>query len=727
MSDSPTPRVQRTHPGGKPYSPPQPVHSQQPYREQGAHASPWEHPVSRWSDQQREAVAQTRPNFWRFRDHAGQTVGYPNRESEQPVRHDIARFHPATMVIVAMCTALGLASIQVANQRAFHGANYGTALIFFWTGLGLIFLPITLCLIMRGTARAERIALVLLLGAAFYVVKIEGSPYTFTFNDEYIHLVNTYHILDTHRLFQYNSLLPTAAYYEGLAALNASLVNLTGLSTFVSGLIIIGVGRVIISACFFLVAEKVTGSARAAGVASLVYAANPMFMFWSSTFSYEDLGLPLAFFGVWWLSRTRNTGVRTSQLITATAICAVIVTHHISAFALAGILVIWFLTERITRKPREQRRFVGIFAVLAGAASALWFFLVARPASGYLIGQNIAPALKQAKSLLTGHAGRQLYGGGGYAPPSWYVLVSFAAVGAILIALMPTLYSAWSTLLVRFKTKVLYKQVPLIVASVIAISYPFTLLPRFTADGGPVSARTSEYVFTGVGCILGLLAVEPVISRHASSNRLSRALNSALGGWRGMLALISLLTLVFVGQIAIGNTYFQLLPPSTTAPGFPWIPQPDVISASNWARTHLGRNQSFATNFVDSLALATYGDETVEPVDDIFPIFFGNSLAGLPAEMIRDSGTRYILVDWRMTQGRPSNPGDFYFSQWEPGAGSDTKPFPAAYLKKFSTYSCSRMIYADGSIQIFDVSAIANGTCTPKLVIHKQGSLHKKA
>ena len=91
---------------------------------------------------------------------------------------------------------------------------------------------------------------------------------------------------------------------------------------------VVGVARVIVSACIFLIAEKVTRSDRAAGVASLVYAANPMFLFWSSAFSYEDLGLPLVFFAVWWLGRTRTAARYPAQLITVVVIFAVTVTHH---------------------------------------------------------------------------------------------------------------------------------------------------------------------------------------------------------------------------------------------------------------------------------------------------------------------------------------------------------------------------------------------------------------
>ena len=351
---------------------------------------------------------------------------------------------------MTISTALGLGCIQIADQRTFQGGNYGTNHSFFWCGLILVFLPIALRATMRRTPRPERIALILLLAAALYVVKIESSPYAFTYNDEYIHWENTQHILNNGHIFQYNPLLPTAAYYPGLAALTASLVRLTGLSIFVSGLIIIGVARIIISACLYLAAEKMTGSSRAAAVSSIIYAANPMFLFWSAQFAYEDLGLPLAAFTVWWLYTTRKNEGHAAQIVTVLAIGAVTVTHHISAFALTGILAMWFLAELIMRKPREQRRYVGAFALLAGCYSSIWFFFVARPAAGYIIGENINPALQETIKLIHGHAGRQLYSGGP-ASPTWFVLLSFAAIAVIMLALPPALYRAWSMFCLRGK------------------------------------------------------------------------------------------------------------------------------------------------------------------------------------------------------------------------------------------------------------------------------------
>ena len=537
-----------------------------------------------------------------------------------------ARIGSAALTPLAM--AAGLGCVQLADQRAFSGGGYGTGLIFFWTGLFFVFVPAAVRMTVRRTERAERMALAIVLGAALYVIKIQGSPHGFTFIDEYIHLRNTQDILLTGRIFHYNPLLPTAAYYPGLAAVTATLVDLTGLSVFVSGLIVVGVARVVISACMFLIAEKLTRSARAAAVASLIYAANPMFLFWSSSFAYEDLGLPLAFFVVWWLGRTRTAAGYPAQLVTVVAIFAVTVTHHVSAFALTGVLGTWYLASVIARRPRAQRRYVGAFALLSLLTSAGWFFLVARPAAAYIIGQNVLPALREVRSLLFGaHAGRQLYSGG-VAPPPWYVLAGFASIAVIMLGLLPAIHRAWTCFSTSRAENLLYRHLPTLVVVLIAALFPITLVPRLTADGGAFSSRTSEYIFAMIACGFGLLTIEFGESDGRGVTKISQVINSAFAGWRGTACPVVMVAVIFLGGVTIGSSYFQLLPTPLRPTGFPPIPQPDVVTASSWARAHLGQHQTFATDLIDSLALATTGEENPVTGDAAYPIFFNDSLAG---------------------------------------------------------------------------------------------------
>jgi hypothetical protein len=612
-------------------------------------------------------------------------------------------------VWVALSTIVGLVSVAAGDAASRHGWSYSSSSVLFWAGLLLIFVPTAVRILLPGTDQNERLTLVVALGIALYLVKVIASPDAFTFSDEYVHLRNTQDLLRTHHLFAFNPLLPTAAYYPGLAALTAGLVDLTGLSTFVSGLLIIGVARVLFSVCFFLIAKMVTRSDRAAAGASLVYAANPMFLFWSAAFSYENLALPLAAFVVWWLGRTRRGEGRITLIAAAIPVAAVVVTHHVVGFALAALLGAWWLAERLVLKTSgAPRRDVGLIALLTSAATLVWFFFVARPAASYLFSKNLFPAVRQTTSLILGHtAPRHLYSSGGYVSPAWETAAGFAAVILLLLALPWALYRAWPS----------RRRAPVVVAAIVAVSFPLSLIPRLSSAGVAISGRSSEYVFTGLACVLGLLALEATIrvagknGRRARHARMLRPYRTALTRHATEIAAV-VLTIIFVGDITIGTAFYQRLPEATHPSGYPLSVQPDVVSASKWARAHLGINQRFGSDKLDSYALATYGEQFTLDENNVWPIFFTSATDAAFVRGIKTARVHYLFVDWSMTKGVPPTPG-YYFSPDEPGAGQYRQVFPEAGLQKFSKSSCIQSVYNSGAIQIFDVSQIESGTCTP--------------
>jgi len=606
--------------------------------------------------------------------------------------------------LIGLFMVPGLIAVAAADRVSVQGGNYSAAVTLFFAGLLTIFAPAAVRALTRNVTRQERFALIITVGLALYAVKIIGSPHAFTFIDEYIHLRNTQNILATHHLFGLNPLLPAAAYYPGLGAACAGLVDLTGLSPFVSGLIIIGAARLLICACLFLITEKVTRSSIVAAGACLIYAANPMFLFWSSSFSYENLALPLAAFVIWWIWRTRAETSRLTIIITVIAVAAVILTHHVSAFALSALLGAWWLGEQLFKRSDPGRHRIGAMALLAGSTSLAWFFLVARPAEAYLFGENILPALQQIGAVLSGQARpRHPYSAaGGTGDPVWYVLAGFAALVLIVLALLPALYRGcriafgWGRDRTDGRRAI---NAPLIIAMVMAAAFPVSQLLRITTDGDTIAARSSEYLFTGLGCVLALLADQAVQSKRL------------VAGLRAVLA-AGVITVVLIGSATIGTPYLGLLPGASDPHGYPLLVQPDVIKASEWARAHLGINQVFAVGLIDSQALATYGDQDTISYN-AWPIFLSSTMSHSVVAAIKTQKVRYVFVDWRMTQGVPVTPGNYYFSPWEPGAGTYTQPLPAATLQKFATTDCASLVYNAGLIQIFDVSRIENGSCLP--------------
>jgi hypothetical protein len=576
----------------------------------------------------------------------------------------------------------------------------------FWLGVLLIFVPIAFRVLAHDPSPRERLTLLVFLGLALYLVKAVGSPDTFTFVDEYVHVRNTNAIINMRHLFTWNPLLSTAAYYPGLAALTAGVVELTGLSVFAAGVLIVGISRVLLSAYFYLIFERVTHSGRAAALASLIYVANPMFLFWSSTFTYENLALPLGAFVVWWIARTRDRGGLTSMLVAGVGIIAMTVTHHIVGFALAGLLAAWWFAERVgCRAAKAARRRVGILAIVAWCAVLVWFFAVARPAPTYLIADNLVPALQDTFNVLTGHtAPRKLYHTS-LAPPAWEPLAGFAAL-AVLLAVLP------SSLLQARRS---CRRAPAAIATALAIAFPLTLAPRLASNGVAISGRSSEFVYAGLGCVIGLLFTAAASKWYAWCTNLDGERADGRHQWRDSFIptciAAGLVTLVFVGNVTVGTRFQERLPEGAHPQHFEKTVQPDVIAASRWALQHLGPNQMFGANVIDTWALGTYGDQDLADQRWLWPVFFAESFDSDVVKDIKKLRLRYVLVNWRMTRAAPEIP-DFFIHQFEPDAFHYEQAFPASGLEKFSSDPCVGLIYDAGPIQIYDVSKIEKGTCS---------------
>ncbi len=227
--------------------------------------------------------------------------------------------------------------------------------------------------------------------------------------------------------------------------------------------------------------------------------------------------------------------------------------------------------------------------LVAGTTTLAWLLFVADPAASYLFPNNILPALRQTGSLLLGEtAPRQLYASGGYASPAWETVAGFAAVGVLLLTLPVALYSSLGPSGLR---------PPMAVAIGVAIAFPLSLMPRLAPDGVAISGRSSAYVFAGLGCAVGLLAAGATWRRHRRGR--TRAAPPALpwlgtaGARHATAVATGLVTVVFIGEVTIGTAFYQRLPEPPNSQGYPWSVQPDVISASKWAREQLGHRPAF--------------------------------------------------------------------------------------------------------------------------------------
>jgi hypothetical protein len=617
--------------------------------------------------------------------------------------------------------ALGLTLIASANNGA--RLEHGGSEALFWVGLLLIYLPIVLRLFGRGASPAERMALVVTLGMALYLVKVVHSPAGFTLHDELASWRGVWDLLGSGHLFSENPLVNGYSVFPGMTAVTGALTQLSGLSIFVSALILIGVARVVLMVALFLILERAAGSARAAGIAIAVYACNPSILYFDSQFGYESLALAIA--GAYLLVVMRGAGVARRQrrapavnLLVALLILTggMVVTHHLTTYAMIAFLalwtgVIWALRRRppaeqllVPAKANGHRRSwrslatairtrlrVGpaLGCLLLGAVALCWFAFVAGGATQDELGSVFANAISALFHLVFGGGGTKTLfkAGTGQVDPLVVRVLGLASVGVLALVIPLGVWRVWR----EHRTSTLA-----ISLAAVGLLYPFTLVPRLTSAGSEISQRASEFVFVGIGFVTAILFIH---------------LTKSLGRHRGrLLALVAtgLAGLVFVGGVILGES------PVTRQPGRFEVGaesrsiSPQGAAAARFAYEHLPHDSRILVDGPNGLLLGSYGE--LDPViGDIrgIPVpevFFSKQFNSNDRIVIVHDAIDYVVVDRRLGHSLPVD--GYYYDRDEPRANERTNAISGASLRKFNSVPGIDRIYDNGPIVIYDTAAV---------------------
>lgn len=272
--------------------------------------------------------------------------------------------------IVFLIACVGLLTMTVGNALSREGRDGAEEL--FWAGFLMIVVPVAALLVSRRPGRLERALAVTTLGIVLYLSKVLHDPFGFTFSDELVHARNAEDILRMGGLFPENSILPVTTVFPGLASVTAGLAELAGVSVFAAGVVVIGVARLTLMATLFLLFERVTGSSRVAGLAALIYAANPNFLFWSGQYSYQSLAVPLGALAVLAVAdrRRHDGGERRLALmgVFLVTFVAVALTHHLTSQAVALLLAAVCVIALATRRRWEAAWGYAAFATVVAIA-----------------------------------------------------------------------------------------------------------------------------------------------------------------------------------------------------------------------------------------------------------------------------------------------------------------------------------------------------------------------
>jgi hypothetical protein len=595
----------------------------------------------------------------------------------------MARPRPTTKAIapIALCAGIGLLICAYANALSRQLLDPNP--LIFWAGVLVIALPIFYRLTSRDASPAERLMLVCLLGLSLYGVKLVRDAPIFTFSDEVVHAFNAEQIAVHHRLFSFNPILPVTPSYPGLEGATSALMTITGLSSYWAGAVVVGAARLSLMAALFLLYSRVSGSARTAGIAVAIYAANFNFLYWGAQFSYESLSLPI-FVVVLMAIAERETvphdWARSWAVPIVLGISAIVVTHHLTSYALAaflaGLALAYWLVRRDWRWPNPWR-----YAIFTAALASVWLLLVANSTFGYL-SPVLGDAFKAIFDTASGEAPpRGLFQGKGSTVPATPLLaraVALAAVGLLAAAAPLGLLRLWQ----RSRRKPF-----VLIFGVAAIAFFMTLGLRLAPAAWETGNRAGEFLFIGLAFVVASAGVQ----NWAPLRR----------PWLGRVMLSAALGVVLIGGAISGWPWdLQLTSPLRASAEGRTISSPPLALAE-WAREETLAEDRFGASISDARLLMAPGERIAfagknpDIQDMLLELTFSTENWEMP--MLRENGIRYVVTDSReiasdSTRGYPLSVG-----------GEPTIQRQA--ILKFSQLPGARRIYSNGEISVYDLGA----------------------
>jgi hypothetical protein len=595
---------------------------------------------------------------------------------------------------VPPCIALGLVLMTVADNLNRNSSSTSSNL--YWVGLALMFAACASSVVSRRASASQRLAALLSLTAGLYLVNVIQSPTAFLFRDEFGWLNQVEWTLVTGHLFHPNLLVSTYTSYPGLTIVSGVIKQLGGVSTFTAATIALGLVKVSFTALLFAVFLRVTGSDRGAALAALIYMLNPSFTQFDSTLFYETLSIPLAIACIWLIVQSTagaSRGRPINALAPSVLMLGLVATHHLTTYALIGILAVWLIAARLDSKRRaaEQCLVLTIVVVTGLVATALWLGVVAYSTTAGELGPVLGPAIQSLFRLLFGaEPSRHLFQPAtstSVTDAPWLRLFSFLSVLILLGGLV--------TWLLRWRRVTRSRGTLFAVLCAIALVYPASLALRLTTQGQESSLRASEWVFLGLGAVFAGVLITP-FGVHARKPFWARFARQWPGRVVGAIALV----IVGIGGIVVGTAPYSRLP-GTFLPGADnrSIDAAGVASAL-WVKRHLPPSSRIASDLTDAEILAGY--TLTIPVSwvgsfNISHLYTSQTFDKEDEYIFKSGHIGYVIIDQRIRL-RPSPSGQYFSSGLTP---ANQKTFTYASLNKYATSPEFSKIFGDGPVAIY--------------------------
>jgi hypothetical protein len=590
---------------------------------------------------------------------------------------------------VAACAAAGMAAVVKSYLIAETTVSDEAEFIWFWAGMSLMELPLIAVIARRRTGAAVRSALLLVIGFTSYAPKLLRDPGAPLYHDEYAHWRATYDIVASGRLFEHAQIVPIIAQYPGLHAATAVIVDVTGLSIWQAGTVLVLLCHVALLAGIVALARAIGLDSRSATLAAVAYQFNASFLYFDTQFSYESMAITL----VIWSLAAFTQAIRASSGPDRAAWCCLTVmlsfgcaiTHHLTTIELTGVMLIVSVALSLPRVARAGGwRGTAVTAWLLTAFTLVaivgWIAIMARATVAYL-SPYLGAGLSQLAQMLSGaSAGRQLFSAS--LSPWWE---HAAAFGVVVVAL---LFAAGGLLLRRRwrrsgRLAPGRQQALLLGYATIGLAYfPSTVF--IFSQAGAEGARRS-WAISWIG--LAVLTALPVawLADWASLRR------RAVARWAALGLLTAMAATALVGGTAAGLDASYRFPGPFLYGSDARSDSPELNAMAQWFLARFGPGHRVVSDRYTGLEIASFGLQNTAMPSAAFPIWDlyeaepGQPL-GPPSlfTVLAQGHYRYLLVDKRIGTDVPLL--GIYFEGNEPGdfVRSDGQPIFSGRLAKFN-------------------------------------------
>jgi hypothetical protein len=360
---------------------------------------------------------------------------------------------------------------------------------------------------------------------------------------------------------------------------------------------------------------------------------------------------------------------------------AIVITHHMTSYALAAFL--WAVTV-LYRILRKQEGLSGT-ALIALVATVIWLVYVASLTIGYL-SPVLSGAVKSIMQLIAREeTGRELFrSSSGELAPLWERLTGIGSVLLILLGMPFGLLLIWW----RHRSN----PFALVLAGA-ALAYFATLVMRLTGAGWETANRASEFLFVGISFVLALGIVEFWMPHRA--------------GWLGRVVFMGYVAVIFLGGIIAGwGPNLRLAHPYLVAVGAGVI-EPQGVSAAKWTRSFLGSDNRLATDESNARLMLAYGEQYpyTGRKYGIQDMFFSTQVGQSEQYILQVTGIRYVVVDRRRISWN-NMLGYFFDRTGDAMIPSKDLIDPDAYRKFDGQKNVSR-VFDSGNIVIYDVGVLS--------------------